>query len=35
METFDASKQAIIMVSLDASIAPYFDSVIDFNKHYA
>ena len=35
METFDASKQAIIMVSHDASIAPYFDSVIDFNKHYA
>ena len=35
METFDASKQAIIMVSHDASIAPYFDSVIDFNNHYA
>ena len=35
METFDASKQAIIMVSHDASIASYFDSVIDFNKHYA
>ena len=35
METFDVSKQAIIMVSHDASIAPYFDSVIDFNKHYA
>jgi len=35
METFDSTKQAIIMVSHDASIAPYFDSVIDFNKHYA
>lgn len=35
METFDSSKQAIIMVSHDASIAPYFDSVIDLNKHYA
>ena len=35
METFDSTKQAIIMVSHDASIASYFDSVIDFNKHYA
>ncbi|MDA7438057.1 ATP-binding cassette domain-containing protein [Candidatus Pseudothioglobus singularis] len=35
METFDSNKQAIIMVSHDASIAPYFDTVIDFNKHYA
>ncbi len=35
METFDSSKQAIIMVSHDASIASYFDSVIDLNKHYA
>ena len=35
METFDASKQAIIMVSHDASIAPYFDSVIDLNKNHA
>jgi len=35
METFDPSHQAIIMVSHDASIAPYFDTVIDFNKHNA
>jgi putative ABC transport system ATP-binding protein len=35
METFDATKQAIVMVSHDASIGPYFDSVIDFNKHHA
>jgi len=35
MEAFDSSKQAIVMVSHDASIAPYFDSVIDFNEHYA
>lgn len=35
METFDSNKQAIIMVSHDASIAPYFDTVIDFNEHYA
>ena len=35
METFDASKQAIIMVSHDVSIAPYFDSVIDLNKNHA
>ena len=35
METFDSNKQAIIMVSHDAAIAPYFDTVIDFNKHYA
>ena len=35
METFDSNKQAIIMVSHDASIAPYFDTVIDFNKHHA
>jgi len=35
METFDSTKQAIIMVSHDASIAPYFDSVIDFNNHNA
>jgi putative ABC transport system ATP-binding protein len=35
METFDSNKQAIIMVSHDESIAPYFDTVIDFNKHYA
>ena len=35
MEAFDSSKQAIVMVSHDASIAPYFDSVIDLNEHYA
>jgi len=35
METFDPSKQAIIMVSHDSSIAPYFDCVIDLNNHYA
>ena len=35
METFDSNKQAIIMVSHDASIAPYFDTVIDFNKRHA
>ena len=35
METFDSNTQAIIMVSHDASIAPYFDTVIDFKKHYA
>ena len=35
METFDSNKQAIIMVSHDESIAPYFDTVIDFNKHHA
>ena len=35
METFDSNKQAIIMVSHDTSIAPYFDTVIDFNKHHA
>ena len=35
METFDSNKQAIIMVSHDASIAPYFDTVIDFNEYYA
>ena len=35
METFDSSKQAIIMVSHDVSIAPYFDSVIDLNKNHA
>ena len=35
MKTFDSNKQAIIMVSHDASIAPYFDTVIDFNEHYA
>ena len=35
METFDSNNQAIIMVSHDASIAPYFDTVIDFNKHHA
>ena len=35
METFDSNKQGIIMVSHDASIAPYFDTVIDFNEHYA
>jgi len=35
METFDSTKQAIIMVSHDASIAPYFDTVIDFNNHNA
>ena len=35
METFDSTKQAIVMVSHDASIASYFDSVIDFNKYYA
>ena len=35
METFDSTKQAMIMVSHDASIAPYFDTVIDFNKQHA
>ena len=35
METFDSTKQAIIMVSHDASIAPYFDTVVDLNKYYA
>jgi putative ABC transport system ATP-binding protein len=35
METFDSNTQAIIMVSHDASIAPYFDTVIDFNKYHA
>ena len=35
METFDSNKQAIIMVSHDESITHYFDTVIDFNKHYA
>ena len=35
METFDSNKQAIIMVSHDASIAPYFDTVIDLNKQHA
>ena len=33
METFDSTRQAIIMVSHDISIAPYFDSVIDFNSN--
>ena len=33
MNTFDPSHQAIIMVSHDLSIASYFDTVIDFNKH--
>ena len=33
METFDSTRQAIIMVSHDNSIAPYFDSVIDFNSN--
>ena len=33
METFDPTRQAIIMVSHDTSIAPYFDSVIDFNSN--
>ena len=33
METFDSTRQAIIMVSHDTSIAPYFDSVIDFNSN--
>jgi putative ABC transport system ATP-binding protein len=35
MNTFDPSHQAIIMVSHDLSIASYFDTVIDFNKHNA
>ncbi|AXE61552.1 ABC transporter ATP-binding protein [Candidatus Thioglobus sp. NP1] len=35
MNTFDRSHQAIIMVSHDLSIAPYFDTVLDFNKHNA
>jgi putative ABC transport system ATP-binding protein len=35
MNTFDPSHQAIIMVSHDLSIAPYFDTVLDFNKHNA
>jgi putative ABC transport system ATP-binding protein len=35
MEAFDTSKQAVIMVSHDVSIAPYFDSVIDLNKNHA
>ena len=35
MNTFDTSHQAIIMVSHDLSIAPYFDTVLDFNKHNA
>ena len=35
MGAFDSSKQAIIMVSHDVSIAPYFDSVIDLNKNHA
>lgn len=35
METFDSEKQAMIMVSHDASIAPFFDTVIDFNKQHA
>jgi len=33
MNTFNPSHQAIIMVSHDLSIASYFDTVIDFNKH--
>jgi len=35
MNTFNPSHQAIIMVSHDLSIASYFDTVIDFNKHNA
>ena len=35
MNTFDSSHQAIIMVSHDLSIASYFDTVLDFNKHNA
>jgi putative ABC transport system ATP-binding protein len=35
MNTFDPSHQAIIMVSHDLSITPYFDTVLDFNKHNA
>jgi len=35
MDTFDSTRQAIIMVSHDASIAPYFDTVIDLNNHNA
>ena len=35
MNTFDSSHQAIIMVSHDLSIAPYFDTVLDFNKNNA
>jgi len=32
MQTFDPSSQAILMVSHDLSLAPYFDTVIDFSK---
>jgi len=32
MQTFDPSSQAIMMVSHDLSLAPYFDQVIDFSK---
>ena len=35
METFDSKKQAMIVVSHDASIAPFFDTVIDLNKQHA
>ncbi len=32
VQTFDPSSQAILMVSHDLSLAPYFDTVIDFGK---
>ena len=35
MDAFDSTKQAIIMVSHDASITHYFDTVIDLNKQHA
>ncbi len=33
VQTFDPSSQAILMVSHDLSLAPYFDTVIDFSKN--
>ncbi|MDB2589712.1 ATP-binding cassette domain-containing protein [Candidatus Thioglobus sp.] len=32
MQTFNPKSQAILMVSHDLSLAPHFDTVIDFNK---
>ena len=32
MQTFNPESQAILMVSHDLSLAPHFDTVIDFNK---
>ena len=32
MQTFNPASQAILMVSHDLSLAPHFDTVIDFNK---